>query len=131
MKRLMMVMVMGLVLAATGFAQERCDSRFGGGHFSYNQHGGSGHFSGQTARGGSYEGGFEAHRRGFGGPSMGFDFAYTPAPAYVAPVPAYTAPAYCAPAYYPPVVGGVVVRRGFVRGHEFVGRDRDRRAFRR
>jgi hypothetical protein len=131
MKRLMMVMVIGLAMAATGFAQERGDSRFGGGRFNYNEHGASGHFSGQTVRGGKYEGGFEAHRRGFGGPSVGFGFAYTPAPAYVAPGPYYAAPAYCAPRYYPPVVGGVVVRRGFVRGHEFVGRDRDGRGFRR
>ncbi len=131
MKRLMMVMAMGLALAATGFAQERDGSRFGGGHFSYNEHGASGHFSGERARGGHYEGGFEVNRGGFAGPRVGFGFSYTPAPAYVAPVPAYTAPAYCAPRYYPPVVGGVVVRGGFVRGHEFVGRDRDRRGFRR
>lgn len=131
MNKLMMVMVIGLALAATGFAQER--GGFGGGHFSYNGRGASGQFSGQTSRGGRYEGGFLRFRRGYGyrGPSIGFDFSYDPVPAYAYPDPYYVAPAYCPPAYYPPVVGGVVVGRGFARGRAFVGRAGEWRGFRR
>ena len=129
MKKLMMVLVIGLALAATGFAQER--GGFGDGHFSYNGRGASGHFSGQTARVGKFEGGFTGYRRGYGGPSNGFGFSYAPASAYAYPDPYYVAPAYCPPSYYPPVVGGVAVRGGFVRGRAFVGRGGEGRGFRR
>ena len=135
MKKLMMLVVIGLALATTGFAAERGASRRGDGHFSYNERGARGHFSGQTGRGGRFEGGFVENRRGYGGPRVGIGFSYAPAPAYVCPDPYYPAPAYCPPPYYPPVVGGVVVRRGVVREREFIGRDhdrgRDRRGFRR
>ena len=100
MKRLMMVMVIGMALAASGFAQER-----GGEHFSDGR-GANGHFSGPAARGGRYDGGFSGYRRGDGGPRVGFGFSFAPAPGYVYP-PSYVAPGYC-----PPVVGGVVVRGG-------------------
>lgn len=119
MKRLMMVMVIGMALAASGFAQER-----GGEHFSDGR-GANGHFSGPAARGGRYDGGFSGYRRGDGGPRVGFGFSFAPAPGYVYP-PSYVAPGYC-----PPVVGGVVVRGGYVRGRAFVGHRRDGRGFRR
>jgi len=120
MKKLMMVMVIGIALAASGFAQER-----GGEHFS-NGRGANGHFSGPAARGGRYDGGFSGYHRADGGPRVGFGFSYAPAPAYVYPGPSYVAPGYC-----PPVAGGVVVAGGYARGRAFVGHGRDWRGFRR
>jgi len=122
MKKLMMVMVIGLALAATGFAQER--GNFGGGHFSSNGRGASGQFSERTARGGRSVGGFAGNHVPYGGPRVGIGFSSAPAPADA--YPHYVAPGYC-----PPVVGGVVVRGGLVRGRSVVGRGVDRRGFRR
>ena len=112
MKKLMMVMVVGLALGATGFAQER--GNFGR-RFSSDGRRASEQFSERTARGGNYVGGFVGNRVPYGGPREGIGYSYAPAPAYASPH--YVAPAYC-----PPVAGGVVVRGGFVRGRTFVGR---------
>jgi hypothetical protein len=163
MKKLMMVMVIGLALATTGFAQGRGGSRsgggrsfsgggsyggghgsggysysanggrsYGGGNFSSNGRGFGGQFSGQTARGGRFEGGFSGYRGGYGygRSSFGFGFSYVPGPywaGYYGPDPydyGY-GPAYYPPVYDPPVVGGVVVGRGFVGGRAFAGRGGD------
>ena len=146
MKKLMMVIVIGLALATTGFAQGRGGSRSGGGHsygvsggrsyggggFSYSGRGFGGQFPGQTARG-RFEGGFSGYRGGYGygRSSFGFGFSYAPGPywagyyGYPYPYCGY-GPVYCPPAYYPgPVVGVGVIRGGFVGGRAFVGRGGD------
>ena len=134
MKRLIMVLIIGLSLAATGFAQAPGAARSGGGSFSYNGHEFSGHFSGVTARG-RFEGGFAGYRGGFVGTRFGFGFAYAPGPVVAGcGYPCYAcpgcAPACCPPAYYPgPVVGVGVVRGGFVRGPAFAGRGFEWRQF--
>jgi hypothetical protein len=166
MKKLMMVVVIGLGLATMGFAQGR--GRFGGGHFSggsgghsfsgrgyggggfsarshgsggfrYSGRGFAGRFSGQSARGGRYEAGFSGYRSGYGygGSSLGFGFAYVPAPywsgyAYSCPDPCCYNPNVCGPAclaptYYPPayssapVVGVGIIGKGLELGRAIIG----------
>jgi hypothetical protein len=93
MKKLAIMLMMGLALASTSFAAER--PAFVGGHFQDH-----------------------VVVRGNVGPRVGARFSYAPAP-YSRFAPAYVAPGpYC-----PPVAGGVVVRDGFVQGRAFVGRD--------
>jgi hypothetical protein len=93
MKKLAILMVIGMALASTGFAQEHAVRV-------------SGHFRDHVVV------------RGYVGPRVGIGFSYAPAP-YVPVAPAYVEPRpYC-----PPVVGGVVVREGFVRGRAYVDRD--------
>ncbi|MGD0009847.1 MAG: hypothetical protein ABSE93_15040 [Terriglobia bacterium] len=131
MKKSMMVMVIGLALATTGFAQGRGGSRSGGGHSFVGSGGHSYNGSGYSGRG------FSGYRGGYGGSSFGFGFSYTPGPywsgyyGYPYPGPYYYpyagyGPAYYPPAYYPgPVVGIGVIGGGFVRGPAFVGRGGD------
>ena len=150
MKKLMMVVVIGLALATMGFAQGRGGggghfsggsgghSYSGGGHFTGGGHsytgggsfssgarGYSGHFSGGTARG-SFNGGFRGYRGGYGyGRGFGFGFSYAPG-YYSYADPYYVDPYAYAPAYYPPVVGGVVIGgggywRGYRGGRGFAG----------
>ena len=107
MKKLLLVLAMGLALATTGFAQGRgggshsgggrsfsAGGSYGGGHgsggysyrgnggrsygggdFSYNGRGYGGRFSGQTARGGRFEGGFRGYRGGYGYGGQALDLA--------------------------------------------------------
>ncbi len=138
MKKLMMVMVIGLALATPGFAQGRGGSRPGGGHsfggssgHSYSGRGFGGQFSGQTSRG-RFEGGFSGYRSGYGRSSFGFGFSYAPSPygsgyyEYPYPDPYYYPYASYGPPYYPgPVVGVGVFGGGLGRGRSFVGRGGD------
>jgi hypothetical protein len=112
MKRLMMVMLIGLALSATGFAQ----GRDGGG------------FPVRSDRGGRGIEGFARNRDAYG---IGLGFSYAPAPRVYAPAPYVAAPYEYDPVYCPPEVGGVIVRGGFERGWRFEHRDDGRRGFRR
>jgi len=135
MRKLMMVIVIGLALATTGFSQGRGGSRSGGGHSAG---GGGGHSfssSGRSYGGGGYGGrGYGGNGGRYGGSSaFGFGFAYAP-DYYAYPYPgtcydpSYDVYVDCRPAYYPgPVVGGFVFAGRSGRGRAFVGRGSWRR----
>jgi|GEM_PF-1172438 len=159
MKKLLLATVIGLALATTGFAQGRGGGggrgfsgggSFGGGHgsggYSYSGNGGrsygggnfdykgrgyGGQFSGRTARGGRFEGGFSGYRGGYGYGRSGFGFGFSYAPGWSGyygfpdpyPYGPYPyGPAYYPPPYYPPVVGGVVIGGRIGVGRGFAGR---------
>jgi len=115
MKKLMMVLAIGLALSSVGFARDRDDFNGRAGRVVER------HFSGHADR----DVRVVRHDRDRAGLAVGF--SYAPAPEYYVPDSAYC----------PPVVGGVVVRRDFDRDRRFDrdrdrGRDReDRRGFRR
>ena len=108
MKKLMMVLAIGLALSSVGFARDRDD---------FNRHSGrviARHFSGHADR----DVRVVRHDRDTSGFALGF--SYAPAPEYYVPDSAYC----------PPVVGGGVARRDFDRDRRF-HRDRDRDDWRR
>jgi hypothetical protein len=100
MKKLMMAMLIGLALAATGFAQER------GGFAGHSDRAVNGHFSGQAARGGHDVQGFASHRDFRARTAFGLGFSNNQALGYSADGPAYIAP----------VGGRLVAERRFERG---------------
>jgi len=114
MKKLMMAMVLGLALSATGFAQER------GGFAGHSDRAANGHFSGQAARGGHDVQGFAGNRDFRGRAAFGRGFAPGSGRGFYR-----SDPAYCPP------TRGVVVGRRFDRGRGFDRHDGDRRGFRR
>ena len=127
MKKLMMVMLIGLALSTTGFAQGR-DGR-GSGSNGFNGRGHDrGSFSGHADRGSRRGEGFSRGRDGYG---IGLGFSYAPAPYVYAPAPYAPACYEYDPVYCPPVVGGAVVRRDFDRDRRFEHRYDERRGFRR
>lgn len=110
MKKLIMVMVIGLTLAATGSAAVPVAVRPAG-----------------VAAHAAFVRGVAGPRVAYGGPRVAFGFSYAPAPVVVGyGYPCYTCPG-CAPGCYPPayytgpVVSVGVVPGGFVRGPAFVG----------
>jgi hypothetical protein len=106
MKKLMMVLAIGLALSSVGFARDRDDFDGRSGRVVER------HFSGHADRNVRVDRDFRRDRDRYG---FGIGFSYAPAPEYYEPDSAY----------YPPVVGGVVVRRDFDRDRRF-DRDRDR-----
>lgn len=131
MRKFMMVMLIGLALGTTGFAQER--GGFGGGHSaqssrSFNGRGREGGgFSGHEDRGGRRGEGFSRDHDGYG---IGLGFSGGPAPYVYAPAPYAPACYEYDPVYCPTVAGGIIVRRGFERERRFEHRDGDRHGFR-
>ena len=114
MKKLMMAMVLGLALSATGFAQER------GGFAGHSDRAVNSHFSGQAARGARNVQGFAGNRDFRGRAAFGRGVAPGSGRGFYR-----SRPAYC-----PPVRGAVEGRR-FDRSRGFDGRNGGHRGFRR
>lgn len=125
MKKFMMVMLIGLALSTTGFAQGRDGARSGSSGFNGRGHDGGG-FLGYTDRGGRRGERFSRDHDGYG---IGLGFSYAQAPYVYAPAPYAPACYEFDPVYCPTVAGGVIVRRGFERDRRF--EDHDWRGFRR
>ena len=106
MKKLMMVLAIGLALSSVGFARDRDDYDGRNGRVVER------HFSGHADRNVRVERDFRRDRDRAG---FAIGFSYAPAPEYYEPDSAYC----------PPVVDRVVLRRDFDRDRRF-DRDRDR-----